>query len=248
MKENDPYAHSATVYDATIAVDSHMTLRELFDDLRRDRLSGYLLDIGCGTGQLLRYAMSCGWSVCGIEPSAPMRAVIQSPGATPLEVVYSLNEIPNRTWDLVFAHGDVMNYLLKDLSLSSILSKIYKALPSGGLFAGDFVTTFDILHHWNDCCNIYERPGVFRLEVSHFLQRRKPVYGGIRRRFLVPSSQASTQWTELWMEHDMIRGIEPSTLRKALRSRFHMLKWYDWESRRLVKAQSGRIGFIVQKP
>ncbi len=246
-RDTSRYAKVASIYDQTIALESTPVLRALFDEWCLRRPTGTFLDIGSGTGLLLHHAVTRGWLACGVEPSPQMRARSQERFAEPPEVLGSLAEVLDRSWDLVFAHGDVMNYLTEYWSLDELLAGIGGALADAGVFAGDFVTTYDILHQWPDCRNLYERPGQFRLEILHSVEERNPVRGGIQRRLFEPSAHRVGSWTETWVEWDAILGIEPSRLFQALTDHFQLVRWYDWESGGPVTAESGRIGFIVRR-
>lgn len=100
---------------------------------RWKRPPGKLLEIGCGTGELLRLAAAEGWEVTGIEPSAALCRVARGKvgndrvvGATMEE-----SELPADGFDCIVAI-DVLEHIADAWALAT---KAYEWLRPGGILA-----------------------------------------------------------------------------------------------------------------
>lgn len=69
--------------------------RLLIEEFRR---SGSILDVGCGTGELLEYLRQFDWQVEGVEAAQPSREFVQKKGIT---VHAALDEVGHRTFEVI---------------------------------------------------------------------------------------------------------------------------------------------------
>lgn len=93
--------------------------------------NGRILDVGCGSGYLLRYLLGAGYSdVAGIDTSPDQVEYCRNHGL-PVERDNALEFLARTTsWDLVFA-TDVIEHLGKD-EIIAFLEAIHRALKPGG--------------------------------------------------------------------------------------------------------------------
>ena len=110
-----------------------------------------VLDVGCGTGALLRRAREDGHSgrLCGLDPAVGMLEVARA-RADVEWVSGDLSSGPgwDREFDLVVMTGHAFQVLLTDAELRAALSAIANALADGGAFA--FETRNPLIRGWED--------------------------------------------------------------------------------------------------
>jgi SAM-dependent methyltransferase len=119
-----------------------------------------LLDVGCGTGWGLRRMLSRGWEVsgCDISPKMLERARAKVGDSMRLEVA-DIRSLPVfGEFDLVWALGDVVNYLASIEELERALSCMRANLAPGGLLAID-ANTISALRGFFSEETVVERDG-----------------------------------------------------------------------------------------
>jgi SAM-dependent methyltransferase len=95
-----------------------------------------VLDIGCGTGELLRLAREAGHTgrLCGLDPAAAMLDVARRRS----DIQWILGEASDMTWerefDLIVMTGHAFQVLLTDDELRASLTAIRSALTEDGRF------------------------------------------------------------------------------------------------------------------
>jgi SAM-dependent methyltransferase len=129
---------------------SEPALAELYDTLcaGRDDFDFYLpllmsahsvLDVGCGTGELLHMARDAGHAgrLCGLDPAEAMLA--QARRRRPYDVEWVLGDLGTEGWDgefeLVVMTGHAFQVLVDDDRLRASLAAIRSALTPDGRFA-----------------------------------------------------------------------------------------------------------------
>jgi SAM-dependent methyltransferase len=96
-----------------------------------------VLDVGCGTGMLLRRARAEGHvgRLCGLDPAAAMLGVAQAEH----DVEWKLGDLSSVRWqgefDLVVMTGHAFQVLTGDEQLRQALATVQTALAPGGRFA-----------------------------------------------------------------------------------------------------------------
>ncbi|MEU7144461.1 methyltransferase domain-containing protein [Nocardia sp. NPDC046473] len=108
-----------------------------------------VLDIGCGTGELLRRARGaghCGW-LCGVDPAVGMLEVARAQE----DIEWVLGDASalrgrGQQFELVVMTGHAFQVLVGDAELSSTLAVIASVLADGGCFA--FETRNPLVREW----------------------------------------------------------------------------------------------------
>ncbi len=130
-------------------VFSEPQLAELYDafSLHRRDFDFYLpyvmsaasvLDVGCGTGELLTLARQAGHSgrLCGIDPAAAMLDVARNKRRDVEWILGDLSSVtPQSEFDLVVMTGHAFQVLVDDAHLRESLRTISAALTNRGRFA-----------------------------------------------------------------------------------------------------------------
>jgi len=134
------YEAIAPVYDSyTSHYDHEGWIAELLPVLERYGLrQGALLDVGCGTGESFLPMLKRGWEVtaCDISPAMLARAAEKAGDAKPELEVADMRDLPRfGSFELVWALGDAVNYLLDRCELEAALRGMRSNLsPEGLLF------------------------------------------------------------------------------------------------------------------
>ena len=109
-----------------------------------------VLDIGCGTGELLRVARQAGHTgwLCGLDPAPAMLAVARRQP----DVEWVLGDAASAAWrqafDLVVMTGHAFQVLVSDDEVRAALAAVRVALAPGGRFA--FETRNPAARAWED--------------------------------------------------------------------------------------------------
>lgn len=107
-----------------------------------------VLDVGCGTGQLLRLAREAGHRgrLCGLDPAAAMLGVARRRQ----DLEWVLGNLASVTWDrafdLVVMTGHAFQVFLEDAELLASLAAIRSALAEQGRFV--FETRNPLAREW----------------------------------------------------------------------------------------------------
>jgi SAM-dependent methyltransferase len=152
--------HSGRVVDRLF---SEPSLAELYDELcpseRRGDFGFYLpmvmaaetvLDVGCGTGELLRLARRAGHSgrLCGLDPADAMLAQAR----TSSDIEWILGDLASfgsdQAFDLVVMSGHAFQVFIEDDELRASLATIRSALSEDGRYA--FETRNPLVRAWKD--------------------------------------------------------------------------------------------------
>ena len=134
----------APYYDAFSAHhDYELWLANLLPAAERFGLRGRrLLDVACGTGKSFLPLLDSDWQITAVDASRGMleQARRKTGGRVRLQVA-DMRELPTLgCFDLVWALGDALNYLLSDEQLDSALSGLRRNLAPDGLLLFDLNT------------------------------------------------------------------------------------------------------------
>jgi SAM-dependent methyltransferase len=195
-----------------------------FPPERRDDFRFYLplimsassvLDVGCGTGALLRLAREAGHTgrLCGLDPGIGMlnQARVRS------EIEWILGDLSSVAWDrefdLIVMTGHAFQELLTDVEIRSALAAIRAALTEDGRFA--FETRNPVDRAWERWATQYTTEvtdasgAIVRCESRVEL----PVEGNIVRGTMTYSSPT---WDHPVLSHDALRFVNAATLASLL--------------------------------
>lgn len=153
--------------------------------------AGRAIDVGCGTGALVRALNSCGWRAHGIDASEDMVRAARRLGPRGAFAVGEATSFRARGGhDLVTATFDVANHLITSRRLSSFFASACRALRPGGVLLFDAVTPYDINRNWDSYLQYTCRPG-WRL--VRYGRRVRPSTGEIVYDFFLPRGGGA--WT-----------------------------------------------------
>lgn len=160
------------------------------------RAADRVLDVGCGTGMLLRRARAEGHSgrLCGLDPAAAMLDVAR---AGEEDVDWLLGDLSSVRWqrefDLITMTGHAFQVLTGDEELRTALAAVRTALAPGGRFA--FETRNPVAREWERWVpehgqEITDSAGVV---VAMALQVELPVHGDLVS-FTATYSSQTWEW------------------------------------------------------
>ena len=220
-----PAAHSGTMIERQFTEDRLAALYDAFHSpQRRDDFNFYLplvmaaesvLDVGCGTGALLRWAREEGHTgrLCGLDPAEGM--LNQARQWSDIEwVLGDLSSVRwDREFDLVVMTGHAFQQLITDDEIHTALATIRSGLTDDGRFV--FETRNPLIRAWE------QWPAEYAAEVtdaSGALVRREhrvetPVEGDVVR-FTVTFTSPS--WDRPLVSPTRLRFLAADTLSSFL--------------------------------
>ncbi|MFC8075796.1 class I SAM-dependent methyltransferase [Streptomyces sp. NPDC057307] len=137
----------ASWYDALCPTDERADFGFYLPRIRSARS---VLDVGCGTGSLLRLAREAGHRgrLCGLDPGAGM--LEQARRRPELDIEWILGDLESTSWerefDFVVMTGHAFQVLLGDDELRAALAAVRAALRDGGRFG--FETRNPLAREW----------------------------------------------------------------------------------------------------
>jgi ubiquinone/menaquinone biosynthesis C-methylase UbiE len=195
-----------------------------FPPERRDDFAFYLplvmsartvLDVGCGTGALLRLARESGHAgrLCGLDPAPGM--LTQARQRTDIEWV--LGDLSSVTWDrefdLVVMTGHAFQELIRDDEIRVALAAIRSALIDGGRFA--FETRNPRDRAWDRWATQYsaEVTDATGARVRCAYRVEEPIEEGVVRS---TSTFTSAGWDHPEVSRGALRFLDPDVLSSFL--------------------------------
>jgi SAM-dependent methyltransferase len=160
------------------------SIHQLYLNMEHGRNGSPLLDLCCGTGELIRYFLDLGFSATGIDLSEHMlhhaerncQLHVADGSAT-----FILSDVLEFTVPSIFGLAtctyDSLNHLASISELHSVFVKVRGALLEGGLFVFD-INTIRGLDDWNRI-RITERDGYVNISRGFF----DPAEGRAHRKF-----------------------------------------------------------------
>lgn len=150
---------------------------------------GLAVDVGCGTGALVRELNRRGWRARGIDSSPDMIRIARRRGPKGVFAVGDATRLRvSQEIDLVTATFDVTNHLRSSRRLSRLFACASKALRPGGALLFDCVTPHDIDRNWGGYLQYTCRP---RWRLVRYGRRLAPSTGEIVYDFFVPSGRGT---------------------------------------------------------
>ncbi len=196
-----------------------------------------VLDVGCGTGALLRRAREAGHvgRLCGLDPAAAMLAVARQ--RTDIEWVQGDLELA--TWaapfELVVMTGHAFQVLVDDAAQRSALAAVRAALTDAGRFA--FETRNPAVREWEH----WTRDGAIEFVAPDGTTVRKttevahPVTDGVVR---FSQTYAGPRWERPQVSWSTLRFLDPAALASSLTSVGLAVveQFGDWDGQPLTDA------------
>lgn len=141
------YTIIAKVYDEMMThVNYKRWAKYIRSILKNEKFrDGNLLDIGCGSGEFLKYMQKYNYYTTGCDRSVEMidRAKKKLPNIHFLHSALPLlEEIPENKYNIIVCLFDTVNYLPDEETLTNSLQNIYRKIKSPGIFIFDVVTKF----------------------------------------------------------------------------------------------------------
>ncbi|MET9448790.1 class I SAM-dependent methyltransferase [Streptomyces cinerochromogenes] len=181
------------------------------------RETGSVLDIGCGTGQLLRRARAEGHRgrLMGLDPAAAM--LVQARRARP-DIEWVLGDVRVRRWeqdfDLVVMTGHAFQELLTDDDIRTCLHAARSALRDGGRFV--FETRNPAARPWErwtpDRVHEITTADGTPVRVWHEVQGTDLVHGRVH----FTETYAGPAWPAPRVNHSVLRFLDTDTLASFL--------------------------------
>ncbi len=149
------YKTMAQDYHSNCFTYGRQKINDVLDALFQDVPSGgRVLDVGCGTGEQLRYFQQRGYAVDGVEPAVDMRklACDHNPAVNIVEGLATALPFPDRTFDVVMSF-EVLRYLGND-DIQQAYREMLRVTKPGGqiiitmvnLWATDGFALYNVLH------------------------------------------------------------------------------------------------------
>ncbi|AXB42228.1 class I SAM-dependent methyltransferase [Amycolatopsis albispora] len=190
--------------------------------------AGSVLDIGCGTGQLLHRAREAGHTgrLCGLDPAPGMLALARRRG----DVEWVLGGLGTVRWraefELAVMTGHAFQVLLTDNELRSALATVHTALAENGRFA--FETRNPAARAWERWTPEHAREvdfGGAKVTMSHEVDR---VEGEL---VTFTTTYTSTAWPSPRYSRSTLRFVDNDRLRALLtEAGFVVERQYgDWD-------------------
>ena len=173
-----------------------------------------VLDVGCGTGELLRLARADGHSgqLCGIDPADAMLSVARRRR----DVDWVLGVLSSVGWcrefDLVVMTGHVFQVFIEDQQLQTALDAIRSALTEDGRFV--FETRNPLVKGWEEWIPenaVTINHDEMRVTMSH--QVEMPVIGDV---VSFSATFSSPSWDEPLVSWSRLRFLDADALRGFL--------------------------------
>ncbi len=170
------YRALAAVYDRLMTADYSAVACRLLEIFARFGASSQtLLDLGCGSGKLIRELESCGRHVIGVDGSPEMLALAAERTET-LLLCQDMRELDLlRTVDGAVCTMDGFNHLLNIRDIAKALSRLRLFISPGGLFIFDVNTVYKHREILGNRCFVLEQPGLICTWQNRYAPKRHTV-------------------------------------------------------------------------
>jgi SAM-dependent methyltransferase len=142
-----PFARAYDLFWSGYAREAGLRILEFFASHPSARQDARVMDLGCGSGQLMLLFLQAGWSVVGLDRSADMLELARrntGPYTAEGRAVFLKADMRsfkvNASIALVTATYNVLNHLESEADLASCFRAVYDHLLKPGLFLFDLNT------------------------------------------------------------------------------------------------------------
>jgi SAM-dependent methyltransferase len=137
------YSIPAEMYDIAVGWDPQPEIQRLLLLARQAGVApGSALELGCGTGRLLRALRREVPELCGIELSRSMAALARARDAGAILVGDMSDFALGRRFDLIFSSANTIRHVLTDDAIGRMWRCIEEHLEPGGVFIADLELGF----------------------------------------------------------------------------------------------------------
>ena len=140
------YTTFASVYDSFMSHIPYEEWAQLIDEyFKENKISGDVLELGCGTGRFAFLLEEKGYNVMGIDNSPDMiKTALRNAKAKHSRCGFILQDMrvieQTKKYNAVVSVCDSMNYLLEEFDLESVFCGVANVLLTGGIFIFDMKT------------------------------------------------------------------------------------------------------------
>jgi SAM-dependent methyltransferase len=203
----------------------------------------HILDLCCGTGQLVQKLRNTGYQVTGLDGSAQMLqyAKVNSP-----ESEFILDDA--RTFSLppsftgIVSVGDSLNHLLHLEEITCTFQNVFAALLDGGVFLLDMNLEERFQKGWRGSGGVVEKDYAWIGRANYNEE------SGIAENTLTVFTQKETSWLRsdmtLRQQYHARADIESALTQAG----FTQIQVYDAEKDFSIPGQVGRAYFVCHKP
>jgi SAM-dependent methyltransferase len=209
--------------------------------------AGSVLDVGCGTGALLRRARDVGHAgrLCGVDPDRVSLAVAQRGGGIEWLAGTAASMTFEGEFELAVMTGHAFQFLLDDDEVRASLAAIRRALVAGGRFA--FETRNPLARAWESWtpANAIEivDPAGRQVRVSYEVESL------VDDRVTLTETTSDQRGVPLRVDRATLRFLEIDTLARFLATAgFQIEAQYGGWSRDPIDAASGEIITVARVP
>ena len=201
-----------------------------------------VLDISCGTGNLLTHLVKTKYNFIGCDFSKDMlREATQKKSLA--KVSFFINDIRfialcNESFDCILFLYDSINYILKKSDISQIFSEIERVLQKGGIFIFDTITESHCKEYYNDFYDseFWGEEGYYRH--SYYDQKSFQQHNEFR---IILNKKT-------YYEHHVQRVYTIDELKQLLQKHnFKISGMFDNFSFNEVDTESDRVHFVCKK-
>lgn len=142
----DAYTSFAQVYDLFMDnVPYEKWSKYIINKLRENKIdSGYVVDLGCGTGKMTTMLADAGYDMIGIDNSMEMLQIAYEREDD--RILYLMQDMcgfdAGEKVSAVISACDSLNYILEEEDLLLVFKSVYRQLEDGGIFIFDINTPY----------------------------------------------------------------------------------------------------------
>ncbi|TVT29869.1 methyltransferase domain-containing protein [Salinicoccus cyprini] len=205
-----------------------------------------VLDIGCGTGRLTR---QLGFqTITGMDQSDMMLDVARRHDAPNIEYVQGdMRDFDlGRTFDMVTATVDVLNYCSSPDEVIQVLKQVYEHLASGGIFIFDIHSSFKMNEDFNDVTYSDETDHI--TYIWHALQGEAPLSVVHDMTFFIKDADDPELYRKVVETHSQRTYTHMEMLQLISRSGFTIdAAFSDFDMENAVTEVCDRVFYVLKK-
>lgn len=245
----DAYTSFAQVYDLFMDnVPYEDWSRYIINKLRKNKIdSGYVVDLGCGTGKMATMLADAGYDMIGIDNSMDMLQIAYEREDD--RILYLMQDMcgfdAGEKIRAAISACDSLNYILEEQDLLSVFKSVYRQLEDGGIFIFDINTPYkyeELLAENTFAENRDESSFIW----ENYYDREEKINEYDLTLFIMDDSMDGL--FRKFEETHFQRCYEPDLIEKLLRQAgFSMIEAFDAYTDEPVDSASEKITFMGKK-